>query len=365
MDQELLDLVYEAAAIPEYWAPVLERLCAVSGSNAAALIAVTPEGALRHVATQSYGAQFARYLENPARYDNVRPARVMAIHPMGFASDLEVSTIKELDDDLIYTELLRPNGFAWTAGTAIPVPSGDLLVFDFARHTHRDPYSRSDMEQLNAYRPHVARAALLAHRLGLAQAVASANAMQAIGLPAATINSAGAVTASNALFDALSPRILAGAFGRVRLVERPSDQLLREAFQRSGDESARAVRSIPMPARYDEPALVLHVIPLRRAANDLFVRSTALLVVTPVTAPDAPMTEVLTGLFDLTPAEARVAGGVSRGMSLDEIAAAHALSKETVRTQLKAVMSKTGTERQSELALLLSGARLPTSGRNS
>jgi DNA-binding CsgD family transcriptional regulator len=38
------------------------------------------------------------------------------------------------------------------------------------------------------------------------------------------------------------------------------------------------------------------------------------------------------------------------------MAASYGLSRETVRTQLKSVMAKTGTSRQAELALLLSGA---------
>jgi DNA-binding CsgD family transcriptional regulator len=165
------------------------------------------------------------------------------------------------------------------------------------------------------------------------------------------------MTAANALFEALAPRVDFGAFGRLRLADRSAGQLLAAAIAGAASDGTRSVRSIPVPAREDGPALVLHVSPLRRAAHDIFVRSSVLLVVTPVEAPDAPLTEVLTGLFDLTPAEARVAGSVARGQSVDEIATTYSLSRETVRTQLKAVMAKTGTERQTALALLLAGAR--------
>jgi len=44
--------------------------------------------------------------------------------------------------------------------------------------------------------------------------------------------------------------------------------------------------------------------------RDIFTQATALLVVTPVDRAAVPTAEVLQGLFDLTPAEARGAGGI-------------------------------------------------------
>ncbi|MBF1803110.1 helix-turn-helix transcriptional regulator [Alcanivorax sp. ST75FaO-1] len=55
-------------------------------------------------------------------------------------------------------------------------------------------------------------------------------------------------------------------------------------------------------------------------------------------------------LFDLTPAEARVARGVAEGRDLASLAGDQGVSVQTVRGQLKAVFRKTGTSRQNELA---------------
>ena len=65
------------------------------------------------------------------------------------------------------------------------------------------------------------------------------------------------------------------------------------------------------------------------------------------------------GLFDLTPAEARVACGIGEAKSIEALAAQLGVSRETVRVQLKAVLGKTGLNRQAELASLLSGLALP------
>ena len=112
-----------------------------------------------------------------------------------------------------------------------------------------------------------------------------------------------------------------------------------------------------MRATENGSALVVHLVPIRRSAGDVFTRAEGLLVVTPVTMPDAPLTHILTGLFDLTPAEAKVARGIASGLNVENLAAALNLSPATVRNQLNAVLSKTGTRRQAELTLLLSGTR--------
>ena len=119
--------------------------------------------------------------------------------------------------------------------------------------------------------------------------------------------------------------------------------------------------------------MVLHVIPVRGSARDIFTQATALLVVTPVDRAAVPTAEVLQGLFDLTPAEARVARGIGQAETIDTLADATGVNRETVRSQLKAVLSKTGLSRQQELVSLLAGkafrggvaaATAPAPGRN-
>jgi DNA-binding CsgD family transcriptional regulator len=81
------------------------------------------------------------------------------------------------------------------------------------------------------------------------------------------------------------------------------------------------------------------------------------MVAVPIIIGDSPDPLVLEGLFDLTTAEARVARAISVGQSVNTIAAENSVSLETVRSQLKSVMQKTGTHRQSELAALLGLAK--------
>ncbi|HMN81877.1 MAG TPA: hypothetical protein PKA20_18405 [Burkholderiaceae bacterium] len=64
---------------------------------------------------------------------------------------------------------------------------------------------------------------------------------------------------------------------------------------------------------------------------------------------------MLEELFEMTPAEARVACALVRGLSPRQTAELCGVALGTVRTQLKAVFSKTRTRRQAELVRLLIG----------
>jgi DNA-binding CsgD family transcriptional regulator len=65
--------------------------------------------------------------------------------------------------------------------------------------------------------------------------------------------------------------------------------------------------------------------------------------------------------FELTPAEARVAAQLARGLSAQEIAAGRGVSMQTIRAQIRAVFEKTGINRQSDLVRLL--VEMPDAGR--
>lgn len=62
---------------------------------------------------------------------------------------------------------------------------------------------------------------------------------------------------------------------------------------------------------------------------------------------------VLTALYALTPAEARVADLLWKGMEVQEVANSLAISVKTARFHTKRVLTKTGTRRQAELMRLM------------
>ncbi len=114
-----------------------------------------------------------------------------------------------------------------------------------------------------------------------------------------------------------------------------------------------SVRSFPVRGAADDAMMVAHVVPIRLSARDIFVRCAAVLVLTPVTLPQAPPVELVQSLFDLTPAEARVARGLASGKTVENIATDGGTSANTIRTHVRGVLEKTGCNRQVDIVALL------------
>jgi len=217
----------------------------------------------------------------------------------------------------------------------------------------REPVDRPSVQRLDELHPHLVRAASIAARLGLERARAAAEALTAVGLPAALLAPDRRVVAANRLFEKL-PQIQWRARDRITLTDAAADALFRKALATVGDSSP-SPRSLALGASDDGGTWAGHLISIRGTARDIFSAATAMLILTQATLPQAPPVDLVQSLFDLTPAEARVACGIATGATLPEIAAAGGVSHETVRSQLRGALTKTGCARQAQLVALLGG----------
>lgn len=355
MDLDLTSRIYEAAVVPEQWPAVLGDLGALVDAPAAGIVSIDHNAGMRFLTTDAYEACYRGYAVSAKNYRNLRAERAVARSYVGFLPDTELCTLEELRADPIYTEFLYPGGLEWTIGAPVTAPASALTYFDLARELGGAPFSRADADMLDLYRPALGRAALLSVRLGLEEARSTARALSMIGLPGAVISDSGRVVAANPEFLALEPRVVVGANDRMRVTDVVSDNLFGQALISAG-LGDNSIGSVPVKSDGGEPPLVLHLVPIRGRARDVFVRAAYVVVVTPVLAPQAPLADVLSALFDLTPSEARVARMLASGGSPQQIADESQLSVQTVRNQLKAVLTKTGTHRQSELVRLLLSA---------
>jgi DNA-binding CsgD family transcriptional regulator len=99
--------------------------------------------------------------------------------------------------------------------------------------------------------------------------------------------------------------------------------------------------------------LVARSMMIDASIRSMFDSATRLLVVSDPELRAGPPPDLFGPIFGLTPAEIQVALGVAHGRKLAEIAADHGNKVGTVRAQAKAVLAKTGTRSQAELAALL------------
>ena len=354
MYEQLLDRIYEASLIPELWVDVLDKMAPIVDCDGGLLFAVDSGGKVRFISSDCYKPLMNAFVNEGWMTRNIRAARLAAMNYAGFVIDSDVVTQEEINTDPLYVDFLRKHGGGYGTGSVINVPSKEVLVFDFERHWKHGPLDRTKIPMLDRLRPHLARSALISIRIGLERAKLMARTLNDLGLPGAVLRSDGRVLASNELFETANKQFIALAGGGIAITHAPAQKLLASALAL---KSQVGNYSILIPGNEDHSSCILHLVPIKRQARDIFSGATFLLVVTPLASPRAPSSELLNGLFDLSPAEARTAQGLVEGKTMEEVAIANGLSRETIRTQLKSVLSKTGMRRQSELVGLLAQIR--------
>ncbi len=241
---------------------------------------------------------------------------------------------------------------------------GNQHVITIHRTYEEGPVEFGRLARLSSLRPHIARAAFMSARLRLEQARGAVDALARVGLPAAALSRTGRLYVANPLLDALVPSTVVDSPSRMQFVDRDSDRLLHAQIRQTlVTSNPRLGKTFPIRATEAHPAFVVHILPVAGASHDIFSGTEWLVILVPVEKAGALSLDLLEGLFDLTTAEARVANGILSGRSLDDIAAASSLSKETARTQLKGVFAKTATKRQAELVSLLASSAILANGK--
>jgi DNA-binding CsgD family transcriptional regulator len=359
MFEDVIDRIYEAAVIPELWTDILDRLAAIAGCDGGIMISVDTQQCVRAVSSDCLTTMTNVFINEGWMRQNIRASRASALNHSGFVTDEDIVTHHEAETDPFYVEVLRKHGGGLGTGTLIPAPTGDLIIFNIEKSYKKGPVERERLPSLDALRPHLGRSALLAVRLGMERARAMTETLSKLGLGGAVLGGSGRVLSVNSLLEKLNKQFTSAAGGRLAILHRQAQGMLQTAladFNRNSQNSQTC--SIPVPAVDEAAPCVAHLIPVRRQARDILTGASALIVVTSLAPPKAPPAAVLHGLFDLSPAEARVACALIQGQSVEEIAAINVLSRETIRAQLKSVLAKTGTKRQAELVGLLTGIQI-------
>ncbi|RGP36464.1 helix-turn-helix transcriptional regulator [Pseudotabrizicola alkalilacus] len=353
MIQDLTDRIYEAAFQPECWPQTLNDLATASGSLGGVLQVVRRGGVPRWIASPAVQTAFTAYAQAADFTSTHERAAHWVNRGQTFLRDIDVYDPAGLDADPS-RKMLIGLGLGYQIGAILALPTGDTACFTFERPLCDGPHSPGARDILNGHLSHLARAGMMAARLGLEVARARVEAMTQIGLPAAVLRADGQIVAMNDTLRAMDDLILAVPQGKLALVAPRQNQRLSEALARVQTEAAA---SIPLRNGSDLRPVVVHLLPLRRTARALFPDGEVMLVVTPLAVSRmVPSVEALCGLFDLSPSEARLAAALSAGRTLAEAAAEVGITVKTARTYLERVFQKTVTHQQSELVALLKSA---------
>lgn len=353
-DSDLIDRIYECGFVPELWPEVLRDTSKISASAGATVFVTNPD-VTAWTASKNSREIAERFVTGGWYWRGDIMSRIHKTRHLGFVRDLDLCTEAQLEEEPIYRDNWRKIGLWWGAATAIGLPTGEAVSIVLSRTAAQGPAGADAIQRLDTLRPHFARTAVLAARLHLARAEAASQTLAALGLAAMVLDDCGKVLAANSLIENLVNHVHWRAGDRIKLMDGQADDLLVEALARIARNDNGGVRSFPVRDAMTDALMVGHVVPIRFSARDIFARSSAVFILMPVTAPSSPPVELVMSLFDLTPAEARVARGLAAGKTVNELAGDNGVSPNTVRVQVRGVLEKTGCQRQTDVVNLLGG----------
>jgi len=357
VQDDLIDRIYEASFIPEKWPRILDDLAGMTEAKGGLLFSARDK-VLSWTTSDNLEEVFQTYVMDGwfARCD--RRVCMMGKAHDSFLIENDYWSQEEFETNPIYQDFFRPRGLGCSAGTGLMLPTGDRIVFSVERTLDRGPMEKPFVERLNDLRPHLARSALIAARLGLKSATGASEALTKLGLPTILLDANGCAVEMTNISEDVAAHLVIGAQNRVGLKDKQANDLFWKSLQTLHLHSDSNVNSFPLRDGDTQAAMVAHILPISRSAHDMFAKSYAILVLTPVAKKSVPPVELVRSLFDLTASEARVARKLAAGKSAEEIAEERGVALSTVRTQLRQVMEKTGCTRQAEVVALLANIAL-------
>jgi DNA-binding CsgD family transcriptional regulator len=344
----------DAALDPGLWPAIMEEICHAAGATGSALLQAdvrTPD----IPRTASVDELFSAYFHDQWHTRDIR-VRGAALLARGepVITDQDVVTPEEMNREAFYNECLYANGFKWFAGVGFLAGSA-LWALSIQRTAQQGPFEEEDKRLLALLSPKLGEAATLSTAVGRTVVSGVTNALDLVRQPALILDRNGFVLDANALAEK--------AFGEEFYVKNRRVTLrnpqARADFERLIDQlrtTGDAELSLePIVIRCERaPPILIRILPLPLSARGPFLGARVLLTLTSLTPKPAPSPTVVSRLFGLTLAEAKLASIIATGVSPGAAADRLGVSRDTARNQLKAVFAKTETHRQSELVALLS-----------
>lgn len=361
MQNDLIDRIYEAALVPDLWPEIAADLARHVGGRESCLVlnrsddgdwAATPRCS-DTIAAQKEERGGEHLFNANLLGQHLRARRFDQLNHRGFLAEHQLMSTEEIAVDH-YQLSIRQNGLEFQAFSRIRLPNDAVLTISVERGGNSRAFGRLELAFLDDLYPHLVRAALVTTHLGTEKARASVLSMEGMGFPAAMLDRRGTVITTNALFERPETPATTGAFGRVGLPDAAANLKLAEALEAIRNGRRPPQQSIAIPESDTRPAAIIHLLPVRRCALDVFCDADVLLVVSWVDIEARiPSPHLLSTLFDLSPAEARLAAKLAGGASLQRAAAACGITLNSARTYLIRIFRKTGTSQQSQLVALL------------
>lgn len=354
-DSELIELIYAALLGESDWQAFLTRLADAMPDGKAVLFAqgfgANPGFSALQVgmtdqAMDDYGSYFAA--RNPwiPRMEMTAPGKSVAAHRLFPLDGLMRSEF--------YNDFLRPNNVETSGGLVIE--RAEDFQFNLTVMSSQTSWDMVDRwaEQLDRISPHLRRAANFYRRTSFATGMSAleGSILEALHIGVVIVGSGRRIRAASETAQRMfGSSIGVDASGRLRLASEEGRAMLSAMLTlgHSGPQQRRivvgylALTLIRMQrdrekSLFEGPGVCITIEPLRAGGRREDIHDFA-------------------RRHGLTTAETRALDGLLAGKSIAEIAREAERSRETIRSQLKTLYLKTGTNGQADLMRLVAGMR--------
>jgi len=356
----LLSSFYEASLDNACWADALEQLKALFSANYATLILKMPDtqdeddlGLMVSVGDMQDSGKVVYF---PYRYN---------LTPFANQGPDKVFTVDDLMDEEEWRN--SPYRIHWCAcndvyhvmAVDISTPDSGSLRFRITRPEGSPGFNEDDKELCRFLLPHIRRSLNIRNLLDRSQTLGSlySKAISRLSIATVLIDENGQVLEENVFAKEIleSGDGLKIVGGRLE-ASYPSDnrelrRLIKDAFagkRSEGQQVLPEAMSVTRPSGEVSLGVVIEAIPSTTWAAGKG-QPAAVVYIRDAVGKSQASNEVAKKLFGLTPAETALSIQLANGLSLEEAAEALNIRRNTARAHLRAIFSKTGVRRQTEL----------------
>jgi DNA-binding CsgD family transcriptional regulator/PAS domain-containing protein len=364
--EQVIGSLYDAAAEPERWPEALTAIADLLGGVGSQFYFWD-----RHQNTTQFAVVGrlpeegnAAYMRHYGAIDTRRQAleRVPVGRLVACGLDFDDGRFRTTE---FFNDFLVPYGVPYVAGGR-PFETADLsAVIAVLRNFRQGPFGEPELAALKRLVPHLQRAARLHFQIRELrvqnQAVEAALDRLPFGVVIADVKGR-ALMANRAAEEMAAANdglvLRAGQLTAERTGEATElARLIAEAVRTAGRREGEGGGSLLVSRSSGRRPFALLVAPL---SPDVILAAehqtpAALILITDLDRQPKALGRRLVDLFDLTPAEACLAAALAAGKRLEDIAEERGVRMPTLRTQLRAILDKTGTRRQVDLMRLVAG----------
>ncbi len=273
----------------------------------------------------------------------------------------EYMSAEEFEASEYYQNYIEPANVRHILGADLWHGEELLARLRVTRPESREDFSAREKALCKQLLPHIKQAVQIHSRLRESERerVLYANTIDSLSVGVITLDANGDSLNSNPVAERLlaQGRGVALQGGRLSFENRREQQdfkmLLGEVIQAHHQREAGCVRAFRLADASSLSGLSLLIRPLPHSDHGGERRPAVAVFISDPMAPRQAPSDVLIELFGLTPAESKLAVRLVNGQSLDEASLSLNISRNTAKSHLSSVFSKTGVARQTQLIQLI------------